>query len=101
MNKRLGCVSYTKIIILLITFEGIKLSLKNVPDPGMLAHVEVMGISYTRKMCPQEKSSGGWVTSQEVLPARGEAASEKPAWRCCWFCAVAAVLALPHLSCAQ
>lgn len=43
MNKRLGCVSYIKIIILLITFEGIKLSLKNVPDPGRLAHVEGNG----------------------------------------------------------
>lgn len=43
MNKRLGHSIYIKIIILRITFEGIELSLKNVPDPGTLVHVEGSG----------------------------------------------------------
>lgn len=63
--------------------------------------LKAMGVSYTMQMYPHEQISGGLVTSQEVLPARGEAASTgKQAWFCCWLHAVAVVLA-PHLSHAQ
>lgn len=57
-----------------------------------LLTLKVVGVSYTSKMCPHEQSSGGLVTSQEVLsPCQG--------WGCLNRQTSLALLLVPCCSC--